>query len=191
MSLGAARVTDPASTWASLGSMLFEDELVAAADAVIRIPRYPGGFQEVDQTPLATIADLRRVTERKGRPGAPRLRRALELARNGASSPPETQIRLIIHDAGLPEPVLDFDVRAVNGSFLGCSELAYPELRIAIEYESDGHLTREQLQRDIDKYQDYAEAGWIVVRLTSQHVYRDRAEAVRRIRVARAAAQRR
>lgn len=187
---GGVRVTDPASTWATLGSLLFEDELVAAADAVIRTPRYPGGFQQIDETPLATIAELWATTERKGRPGAPRLRSALELARDGVSSPPETQIRLIIRDAGLPEPALDFDVRDEHGRFLGCSELAYPELKIAIEYESDGHLTREQLQRDIDKYQAYAEAGWKVVRLTSQHVHRDRAEAVRRIRAARAASRR-
>ncbi|MDQ0613200.1 very-short-patch-repair endonuclease [Microbacterium sp. W4I4] len=77
------------------------------------------------------------------------------------------------------------------GRFLGCSELAYPEFRIAIEYESDGHLTREQLQRDIDKYQAYAEAGWNVVRLTAQHVYRDHDEAVRRVRAARATASNR
>lgn len=65
----------------------------------------------------------------------------------------------MIRQAGLPEPVLDYDVLDRYGRFLGCSELAYPELKIAIEYESDGHLTRSQLQRDIDKYQLYAEAG--------------------------------
>src|SRR5690606_4540722 len=137
---------------------------------IIRTPRHPGGFQQIDETPLGTLDDLRSVTERKGRPGAPRLRRALELARDGASSPPETQIRLILRDANLPEPALDFDVYDRVGRFLGCSELAYPELRIAIEYESDGHLTREQLQRDIDKYQAYAESGWTVVRVTALHV---------------------
>ena len=59
----------------------------------------------------------------------------------------------------MPEPTLDWDVYDDLGRFLGCSELAYPESRLAIEYESDGHLTRAQLQRDIDKYQAYAEAG--------------------------------
>lgn len=181
------RVTDPASTWASLGGLLQEDELVAAADRVIRTPRYPGGFKTIRETALGTLEELRGVTERKGRPGAPRLRRALELARDGASSPPETQIRLVLRDANLPEPVLDHDVYDRFGRFLGCSELAYPELKIAIEYESDGHLTREQLQRDIDKYQAYAEAGWTVIRVTAVHL-RGRVEVVRRVRAARAAA---
>lgn len=181
---GGVRVTDPASTWASLGGMLTEDELVAAADRVIRVPRHPGGFREIAEPALGTIQELRRLSERKGRPGAPALRNAVELARDGAASPPETQIRLLLGRARLPDPTLDFDVRDRYGRFLGCSELAYPELKVAIEYESDGHLTRAQLVRDIDKYQDYAEAGWSVVRLTWQHVYREPGEAVRRVRAA-------
>lgn len=181
-------ITDAASTWASLGGLLTEDELVAAADRVLRVPRHPGGFRPVTETALAAREELAILCERKGRPGAPALRRALDLARSGSASPPETQIRLILHDAGLPEPILDVDVYDEFGVFLGCSELAYPELRIAIEYESDGHLTRRQLERDIDKYQAYAEAGWSVVRVTSQHVFRDSGETVRRVRQARAAA---
>lgn len=181
------RVTDPASTWASLGGLLTDDELVAAADFVLHIPRHPGGFAPVTDTALATRAELAAFAERKGRPGAPALRRALALARTGSASPPETQIRLILHDARMPEPTLDWDVYDDLGRFLGCSELAYPESRLAIEYESDGHLTRAQLQRDIDKYQAYAEAGWRVVRLTSEHVYRAPREVVRRVRAGLAA----
>ncbi len=178
------RLTDPASTWATLGGLLTEDELVAAADAVLHVPRHPGGFRPVVETALADRADLEHLVERKGRPGAPALRRALELARTGAASPPETQIRLILHRAGMPEPELDYDVYSPAGRFLGCSELAYPEWKVAMEYESDGHLTRAQLQRDIDKYQAYAEAGWVVVRLTSAHVYIAPNEALRRVRAA-------
>lgn len=182
------RVTDPASTWASLGGLLTEDELVVAADFVLRIPRHPGGFAPVTETALATRAELAAFAERKGRPGAPALRRALVLARTSAASPPETQIRLILHDARMPEPMLDWDVYDERGRFLGCSELAYPESKLAIEYESDGHLTRAQLERDIDKYQAYAEAGWRVVRLTSEHVYRAPQEVVRRVRAGLASA---
>lgn len=177
-------VTDPASTWATLGGLLGEDDLVAAADRVLRIPRMPGGFRALTEVPLAARAQLEMLAERKGRPGAPRLRAALELACTAASSPPETRIRLLMHRARLPEPALDYDVYDDSGRFLGCSELAYPELKVAIEYESDGHLTRTQLQCDIDKYQAYSEAGWTVVRLTSEHVFTSPREALRRIRQA-------
>ncbi|MFC5432159.1 hypothetical protein ACFPJ2_00520 [Microbacterium suwonense] len=183
-------VTDAASTWATLGGILGLDALVAAADHVLRVPRHPGGFAPVTETALATREELEILTRRRGRPGAPRLRQALELARTGAASAPETQIRLIIRGAGMPEPMLDYDVYDDHGRFLGCSELAYPELKLAIEYESDGHLTRKQLQRDIDKYQSYTEAGWYPVRLTSEHVYRHPSETVRRVRRARAMASR-
>jgi hypothetical protein len=175
-------VTDAASTWASLGGLLTTDELTDAADFVLRIPRHPGGFKEVDETALAEKDELAALAERKGRPGAPRLRIALERARTGSSSPPETRIRLLLVRGGLPEPVLDHDVYDDVGRFLGCSELAYPALKVAVEYESDGHLTRKQLQRDVDKYQSYDEAGWQVVRLTSEHVYRAPSEALRRVR---------
>lgn len=177
-------VTDPASTWASLGGVLYDDDLVISADHVLHIPRMPGGFRELDEVALASREQLEILAECKGRPGAPRLRRALELARTGAASPPETRIRLLIRGAHLPEPVLDHDVYDASGRFLGCSELAYPQSKVAIEYESDGHLSQAQLQRDIDKYQAYAEAGWSTVRLTSLHVFQHPGEAVRRIRQA-------
>lgn len=125
------RMTDAASTWATLGESLRLDDLVAATDRVLRIPRHPGGFRVVTEQALAPRSELERLAERKGRPGAPALRSALELARTGSSSPPETRIRLILTEFGLPEPELDHDVYDAAGRFLGCSELAYPDLRVS------------------------------------------------------------
>lgn len=40
-----------------------------------------------------------------------------------------------------------------------------------VEIEGDHHRTsRRQWHRDIEKYRNYADAGWYVVRLTSAHV---------------------
>ncbi|WP_159500327.1 hypothetical protein [Microbacterium sp. 18062] len=116
------------------------------------------------------------------RRGAAKLRPALENARDGASSRPESGARLILLDGGLPEPELDVDVFDDRGRFLGCSELAYPERRLAIEYESRGHLTPYQLRRDAEKCNDYQSAGWRIVRLTRSEVFGARREAVRRAR---------
>lgn len=50
---------------------------------------------------------------------------------------------------------------------LGRVDLAYPELRIAIEYEGDGHRTdQEQWRRDIQRQQYLEGEGWMVIRLT-------------------------
>jgi hypothetical protein len=177
------RVTDPATTWAMLGRSLDLYDLVAVADAIIRVPRMPGTHGG-DASSIASPADLAAALDAGRRLGAVRLREAIRRTRNGASSRPETWLRLVLEDAGLPGPVLDYDVFSDEGRFLGCSELAYPERRVAVEYESDRHLTRRQLERDIDKYADYDAAGWTVVRLTAQHVFRYSAEAIRRVSAA-------
>ncbi len=73
--------------------------------------------------------------------------------------------------------MLDHDVRAHDGRLLGCSEFAYPELRLALEYEGAHHRTEtRQWNRDIEKYQHYAQAGWEVLRVTADLLYPRRDE---------------
>ncbi|WP_345186642.1 hypothetical protein [Microbacterium panaciterrae] len=58
-----------------------------------------------------------------------------------------------------------------RGRFLGCSEIAYPAFRTAVEYEGDYHRTdRRRWQSDIEKYQAYAAVGWRVVQVTADHL---------------------
>src|SRR5690606_35632822 len=46
-------------------------------------------------------------------------------------------------------------------------DLAYPELKIAIEYDGDGHRSdREQWRRDIRRQRELERRGWIVIHLT-------------------------
>lgn len=177
-------VTDPATTWAMLGAHLRLYDLVAVADAAIRIPRMPGRPASTDARPLATPADLQSALDVGRRRGAAVLREALSRARTGASSRPETWVRLILVDAGLPEPVLDHDIFDAHGRFVGCVDAAYPEVRVAIEYEGRGHLEGNQLRRDIDKYTDLDRLGWTTVRLVHSHVFEHPQEAVRRVRAA-------
>jgi len=176
-------VTDPGTTWASLGGTLGLYDLVAVADALIRVPRHPGGFRPPERAPFASREDLAFALAAGRRRGAPLLRAALERARTGASSRQESRLRLVLVDGGLPEPVLDHDVFGPLG-FVGCLDAAYPDRRVGIEYEGDGHLTRAQLERDIDKYEALAALGWRIVRLTSHHIDRAPGEAVRRVRAA-------
>ena len=59
-------VTDPASTWAMLGSVVRHPyDLVAAADAIARVPRMPAGFEPAKGRALA--AKLERLVE-QGQP---------------------------------------------------------------------------------------------------------------------------
>jgi very-short-patch-repair endonuclease len=88
-------------------------------------------------------------------------------------------------DAGLPEPVLDHDVYDGAGVFVGCVDLAYPELRIAIEHEGDHHrLDTRQWNRDIAKHDRLAELGWRVIRVTKSMLFEDPGLLVSRVRSA-------
>ncbi len=104
---------------------------------------------------------------------------AIPRGRVGAMSPPETELRLDLVDAGLPEPSLDVEIRGHDGRLPGITELVYPQQRIAVEVEGDHHRTsRDQWGRDLEKYADYAAAGWEVVRLTVPQIRAGRAVGV-------------
>ncbi|UTX54066.1 hypothetical protein [Leucobacter aridicollis] len=175
------RTTSPSTTWAMLGRWLSREELVVLGDAIVNASRFGRD---------ALIA-LDAAASVPGRPRARLLREALSLVRVGSASPPETQLRLALHAAGLPEPELDVNVRDASGGFLGRSELAYPDSRLAIEYESDHHrVDQRQWNRDIDKYQAYAESGWRIIRVTAAMLYTNSGEMVRQVADALAAAER-
>lgn len=175
-------VATPALTWATLGPFLSEYDLVAATDYLLRLPRSPGGFHALARTtPFATRDELAAVLRSNRWQSAPALRRGLERARTGSSSRPESRVRLMIVDAGLPEPEIDYDIRSESGMFIACADLAYPDRRLAIEYEGDGHRERAQFEHDINRFARMEEHRWRAVRLTSEHVFRIPREAIRRI----------
>lgn len=179
------RVSSPASTWAMLADVLTIDELVQVGDAIVRIPRRRGMERGTPADSLATIEQLTTAANAPRRRHADALRAALRLIRVGSASVAETKIRLDSVRAGLPEPELDFDVFARDGTPIGFTELAYPDFRQLIEYEGDHHRTdRTQWYRDIEKHTACFEAGYQVLRLTARHVYPSTAPAVEGIRAA-------
>ncbi|MFT4235350.1 MAG: hypothetical protein QM607_10185 [Microbacterium sp.] len=176
------RVSDPTTTWASLADELDEYDMVAATDYFIRIPRYPGGFRPPDGEQLIAPQALRAAI--KGRRNAEFLRRVLGRARTGASSRPETHLRLIVVDAGLPEPDIDFDVYDDSGSFIGASDLGYRSRFISLEFDGSHHREQTQFEYDIDRRYRFRQAGWDQVLFTARHVFQHRSEVVRRTRLA-------
>lgn len=168
---------DVASIWATLGPKLDLPDRVALGDAIVHAPRIGGNLGPPPRRAFATLRELREASEHRGRKGKGRLREALPLLRAGIASAPESHLRLALAAAGLPEPVIDFDVYGPHGQYLGTTEFAYPELKIVVEYEGDHHRTVvKQWNRDIEKYGDYEEFGWKVIRVTAQLLYRRRAD---------------
>ncbi len=91
--------------------------------------------------------------------------------RPGTDSPRETQTRLIITRAGLPEPVIGFKVFDDRGDFIGTPDLFYPKYRIAMEYEGDGHrISVQTFNDDIERTEQFQDAHCRYVRITRDHI---------------------
>ncbi|WP_127473853.1 endonuclease domain-containing protein [Microbacterium sulfonylureivorans] len=179
------RVTTPASTWAMLAGDLQLYDLVAVADAAVRAP-----IHESDARALTTVEQLQAALAAGRRVGIARLRAALPLVCDRSASRPETWLRLLLIDAGLPPTSVNHEV-IVNGRWLARVDLALPDLRIAIEYEGEHHLTdSEQWHRDIARTERLIEAGWRVIRVTKRDVFEEPGPMIDRVRRAILSAQR-
>ncbi len=173
-------LTSPASTWAALGATLDQYDLVAAGDAVVRERMFRDS-----PPPLATLDQLAAAMAATRRVGAPALRAALPRIRTRSASRRETQCRLILVDAGLPEPELNHSVLGADGRLFACVDLAYPHRRIAIEYEGEHHLLDPaQWARDLARYEALAAAGWFVIRVPKAHLADGGAALVTRVSAA-------
>lgn len=174
-------VVDPLAAVLSVARDLTLQQAVVLLDALLsRADDYPG---LVVGRPVITREQIeQRVASWRSFPGSSTIRKALPLAREGVESPKETETRLMLIDAGLPEPVVQHEVFD-GGRRIARIDLAYPELRIAIEYEGDGHRTdKEQWRRDIQRQRDLEDRGWIVIRLTQRDLHEGRESLITRIR---------
>ncbi|WP_395726139.1 endonuclease domain-containing protein [Nakamurella sp.] len=171
---------DPATLFCQLGAVLKVEDLVAVGDALVLAPRRATDSGDRPWLDLPTLRD--RVERFRGR-GKARADRALQLVRPGAESRPESLVRLAILAAGLPEPELNVDVYSSSGIFVGRADLLYRRYRLAIEYDGDHHrVDSVQFDRDIGRLDDFAAAGWRVVRIAKRSFFGDREACIGRVR---------
>lgn len=98
-------------------------------------------------------------------------RRVLADAREGSESVRETHLRLTMLRAGLPEPVLGYELFSAAGSFLARFDMAYPQFRVAVEYDGRQHAEDpRQFERDADRWYEVAQNGWELVRVLNHHI---------------------
>ena len=140
---------------------------VAALDALLR-------SRAVEQRALAGM-----VHAGAGRWGVTRVRRAVGLVDPRAESPPESRVRVALVMAGL-RPVPQYAVRA-DGRLVARVDLAFPEERLAIEYDGAYHFDGIQIARDDVRLRALLDAGWRVIRLSASDL-RDLDAVVARIR---------
>ncbi|NJC68699.1 DUF559 domain-containing protein [Planosporangium thailandense] len=181
--LRVERVNLPASDIEQLAGMPVTTVLRTAFD-LARTPDLVSGVVAVDallntgHLSLPTL--IRYAEERRHWPGGAQARRALRLAVPGAESPMETRLRLILVLAGLPEPLTQYPVPMANARL----DLAYPELRLGIEYDGDHHRDRRQFQRDVARLNRLRLLGWTVLRFTADDVFRNPDRVATQVRAA-------
>lgn len=154
-------VTHPVDTWCALSALPSVDELVAIGDHLV-----------CRQNPSATIDQLRSaVTRYAGRHGAKRLRCALDLVRERTDSPKETEVRLLVIRAGLPEPEVNVSVRDGSGRHIKLGDMVYETYRVLVEFDGDQHRTdSKQYEKDVTDMERAAAAGWSIIRIRNQHL---------------------
>lgn len=122
-------VTTPARAVLDVARSAAFEPAVVVADAALATSRR-------DLPPLATPADLARSLERSTRrPGAAAARRVVAFADGRSGSVGESRSRIAIDSAGLPPPVLQWEVFAASGVFIGRVDFAWPMFRTVAEFD--------------------------------------------------------
>lgn len=152
MSIDGVRVTTPLRTALDLGCALGRHRALGALDQFMR---HHG----------VTQWEMRHQLPRyRRRRGVIQLRSLIPLADPRAESLRESWIRLDIHLAGFPAPVPQFWVYR-DGIPRYRLDLAWPECRVAVEYDGeDWHRrTQEQRENDTKRRAWLRSQGWIVI----------------------------
>jgi hypothetical protein len=149
-------VTTPARTLFDLGGVYRKGMVELALDSALR----RGLVSEAGLTIL-----VKRVS-RSGRPGGPILRALLDARRpdrRPTDSAMETLLLQAIRAHGLPEPVPQYEVW--NGGYrIGRVDGAYPEAKIAIEYDSDEfHSGPAPTRQDRARRHELIAASWLPI----------------------------
>ncbi|MFE4836779.1 endonuclease domain-containing protein [Arthrobacter sp. NPDC056691] len=175
------RLTSVARTWVDLGSVLPIDDLVVAGDAIVSEHARHFGPPKIAMVPLAELRAF--VDGARAIHGVRKARLALDLLRVGVDSPPESKLRLLLDDAGLPEFTPNCRVDDVLNRPVW-TDLGCPRFRTCIEYEGRHHLTPEQQALDAYRDQRVTDAGWRQVKINCVDMGHGRDWVVSRVRQA-------
>lgn len=167
-------VSAPAHVWCQLSGLVDARELVAAGDHLV-------GARS--RAPLTTIDELSDLCVRVRRTKGAKARMwALPRIRFGADSRPESLLRLLLEGVGIGDLAVNVPVVVNRGKVLH-PDLALTAQRIAFEYEGDGHrVNRRQWFLDIKRHDLLEAAGWRVVRVTADDLFRDHADLLASVR---------
>ena len=144
-------------TWLDLSGCVPPAAFLAVTDQVLR--------RRVGAERLAAVLENARAVR-----GVRTARRVLPVGDARAGSPMESVLRWLIHEAGLPPPVLQHVVTDGVGGKIGEVDLAWPSARVMVEFDGDGHRERRVFVDDLRRQNGLVLAGWTVLRFSSADV---------------------
>lgn len=167
--VGGVPVTSPEATALLVAATAPTDNAVVDLDRLVRA-----------RTVL--LDEVRAVAATWKGHGSARARAACALADGLAESPQETRLRLLVVRSGLPRPVAQYVVED-GGRFVARVDFAWPDQRLALEYDGAWHGEPGQFARDRQRLNRLQAAGWRLLFVTAGDLGRPE-ELVARIRVA-------
>lgn len=150
------RVTTPARTAFDLARRHDLADAVAMADALARRHRFGPAALRTLVLSHGNVAGLDRV------------RAVIALTDRAAESLPESRTRVALVTRGVPPPVLQVRVQTPVGAFR--LDMAWPDLRVAVEYDGDDHRYIDDHGRDLDRDAALEDLGWLVIRVTKKQL---------------------
>lgn len=165
--LGDTMITKPLRTAWDIGCWLPLKDSLPYLDAMLA----SGAFSRAQLQQAAAVRPPLRYSKRA--------RRAFLLADGSAGSPAESGLRGVIVDSGLPEPIPQYEIWC-DGVFVARVDFAWPDSRVALEYEGAYHAGVDQMVKDRRRLNRIAEAGWQVLFATKEHVYGNKFPQLRR-----------
>ncbi|MFD0856111.1 hypothetical protein ACFQ07_27985 [Actinomadura adrarensis] len=170
------RIIRPERLFLELAATVPRVDLIIAGDQLLR--RSLTSHDELDRFLHSPDCHRKR--------GVQRGRDALEFLDERADSPPETRLRMLLIDSGLPRPVVNQDVYNSWGVWLARPDLSYPDLKIAIQYEGAHHQQDpRQYASDIERDGRLTDLGWLVIRVDKRLLFDHPELVVARVRKAR------
>lgn len=159
------RVVSQLDTWCDLGELpnhVALRDLVAVGDSIANRL----GDRSLDH-PAFTDQLGRRVRPR----GLRILESALELIRFGSRSPMESYTRVLVVQAGFPEPRINVALGDEEHEWLLTGDLVWDEQRVVLEYQGSHHASRAQRSRDANRAGVAIDHGATLVEVWAEDLY--------------------
>ena len=164
LGLHGVTMVEPLIALQQIASRLTLQELVVAVDSLVA-----DRYGTVQRIPLLEVRQ--RAEHARGR-GAARLRAAVAHARERVWSPRETHMHLMLRNHGWPPPALNHEIVDPATGIVYYVDLAYPDRRIAIEYDGSRHVTDpDRVTHDHHKSAVLHAQGWTVLRVHAKDLH--------------------